>query len=90
MDRTEATKSREVANSAVNVGAGLALLAADGQTFHNPVGEGWPTIRRELAYRLPVETRLQHDVWQSIRDARRLTDLRVWHVAPERTQQQWR
>src|SRR5713101_7790013 len=29
MDRTEATKSREVANSAVNVGAGLALLAGN-------------------------------------------------------------
>jgi hypothetical protein len=37
MDRTEATKSREVANSAVNVGAGLALLADDGQTGSNRI-----------------------------------------------------
>jgi hypothetical protein len=45
MDRTEATKSREVANSAVNVGAGLALLAADVSAlsearFHKSVKSG--------------------------------------------------
>ena len=38
MDRTEAIKSREVANSAVNVGAKLALLANHGQLGDNPLG----------------------------------------------------
>ena len=58
MDRTEAVKSRELANPAANVGAKLALLADHGLLFPDLVKEELPTTRRESIRRADEWTRI--------------------------------